>query len=64
MSAAPTDVMNTDVFNIDPLLSLRADATAIADLAFGSLSRGADSIAGRHLAATNTEVRAQQRGPA
>jgi serine/threonine protein kinase/WD40 repeat protein len=56
MSAAPTDVMNTDVFNIDPLLSLRVDATAIADLAFGSLSRGADSIAGRHLALLPAET--------
>ena len=45
MSAAPTGV-----FNIDPLLSLRVDATAIADLAFGSLSRSPDSLAGRHLA--------------
>jgi serine/threonine protein kinase/WD40 repeat protein len=50
MSAA-----SPDTFVVDPLLSLSGDATAIANLAFGSLSRGADSIAGRHLALLTTE---------
>jgi serine/threonine protein kinase/WD40 repeat protein len=46
----------TDVFNIDPLISFSGDATAIADLAFGSLSRGPDSLAGRHLALLPAET--------
>jgi WD40 repeat protein len=44
VNAAPTDV-----FNVDPLISLRGDTAAIADLAFGSLSRGNSSLAGRPL---------------
>ena len=34
----------------DPLASLRVDATAIADLAFGSLSMDVTAVEGRHLA--------------
>ena len=40
----------------DPLASLRLDATAIADLAFGSMSIGASAFDGGHLAMLATET--------
>jgi serine/threonine protein kinase/WD40 repeat protein len=40
----------------DPLASLRMDATAIADLAFGSMSVDVTAVEGRHLAMLSTEA--------
>ena len=47
---------STDVFNVDPLLSMRIDATAIADLAFGSLTVGDSQLGNRHLALLTAET--------
>jgi len=40
----------------DPLASLRMDATAIADLAFGSMSVDVTAVEGRHLAMLSTDA--------
>jgi WD40 repeat protein len=47
---------STDVFNVDPLLSARLDATAIADLAFGSITVGNSQLGNRHLALLTAET--------